>query len=78
VHDPIERERERERAREEDEEEERRDSRVGEGVGIGKLGTQKTLPRSGWKDRWVGWWDPHLLGFNESVLRAFVQTQRQT
>ncbi len=24
----------------------------------------------------MGWWDPHLLGFNESVLRAFVQTQR--
>jgi hypothetical protein len=23
----------------------------------------------------VGWWDPHLLGFNESVLRAFVQTE---
>jgi len=45
VHDP--RERERERAGEE----ERRGSRVGERVGIGKLGTQKTLPRSGWKDR---------------------------
>jgi hypothetical protein len=42
---------ERETAGEEDEEEERRDSTIGEGVGIGKLGTQKTLPRSGWKDR---------------------------